>query len=146
MDVDAEELTQAAASQPSEMVNGHAEDDFHKTDKSKSKLSLKYSEYKSMATQLVITIRRSEERAEGGESGVRRSDIVNQYLKDIESEIETEEELAERKLLVDKVLDRLITHDHVILALKEWGETEDVYTPSEEDDPFLVVHPNFVIE
>ena len=36
--------------------------------------------------------------------------------------------------------------DHVILALKEWGETEDVYTPSEEDDPFLVVHPNFVIE
>jgi len=32
------------------------------------------------------------------------------------------------------------------LALKEWGETEDVYTPSEEDDPFLVVHPNFVIE
>ena len=45
-----------------------------------------------------------------GESGVRRSDIVNQYLKDIESEIETEEELAERKLLVDKVLDRLITH------------------------------------
>ena len=67
MDVDAEELTQAAASQPSEMVNGHAEDDFHKTDKSKSKLSLKYSEYKSMATQLVITIRRSEERAEGGE-------------------------------------------------------------------------------
>lgn len=67
MDVDAEEETQAAASQPSEMVNGHAEDDFHKTDKSKSKLSLKYSEYKSMATQLVITIRRSEERAEGGE-------------------------------------------------------------------------------
>lgn len=65
MDVDAEEETQAAASQPSDMVNAHP--DFHKTDKSKSKLSLKYSEYKSMATQLVITIRRSEERAGGGE-------------------------------------------------------------------------------
>lgn len=65
--MDAEEETQAAASQPSDMVNGHPEDDFHKTDKGKSKLSLKYSEYKSMATQLVITIRRSEERAGVGE-------------------------------------------------------------------------------
>ena len=49
------------------------------------------------------------------ESGVRRSDIVNQYLKDIESQIETEEELAEKKILVDKVLDRLITHVSIML-------------------------------
>ena len=46
---------------------------------------------------------------------MRRSDIVNQYLKDIESQIETEEELAEKKLLVDKVLDRLITHVSILL-------------------------------
>ena len=46
------------------------------------------------------------------DSGMRRSDLVNQYLKDMESQnkIETEEDLAEKKMLVDKVLDRLINH------------------------------------
>lgn len=146
MDVDSQGDTQG--SHPTGMVNGHAGDDAQKTssEKSKAKLSLTYEEYKSMANQFIITIRRAEERASDDEAGVRRSEIVNQYLKEIESQIETEEELAEKKILVDKVLDRLITHDHVIVALKEWGETEADYTPSEEEDPFLVVHPNYVIE
>lgn len=42
------------------------------------------------------------------DTGMRRSDLLNQYLKDIEDLIETEEDLAEKKTLVDKVLDRLI--------------------------------------
>lgn len=42
------------------------------------------------------------------DTGTRRSDLLNQYLKDIEDQIETEEDLAEKKTLVDKVLDRLI--------------------------------------
>ena len=42
------------------------------------------------------------------DTGMRRSDLLNQYLKDIEDQIETEEDLAEKKTLVDKVLDRLI--------------------------------------
>ncbi len=41
---------------------------------------------------------------------MRRSDVVNWYLKQVEDEIETEEELARKKFLVDKVLDRLINH------------------------------------
>jgi len=35
---------------------------------------------------------------------------VNWYLTTILKDIETEEELAEKKIIVDKVLDRLITH------------------------------------
>lgn len=42
------------------------------------------------------------------DTGMRRSDLLNQYLKDIEEQIESEEDLAEKKTLVDKVLDRLI--------------------------------------
>ena len=45
---------------------------------------------------------------------------MNQYLKDIESQIETEEELAEKKTLVDKVLDRLITHVSIMLLYSTW--------------------------
>lgn len=52
------------------------------------------------------------------DTGMRRSDLLNQYLKDIEDQIETEEDLAEKKTLVDKVLDRLInkvrTQQHII--------------------------------
>ena len=43
------------------------------------------------------------------DSGIRRSDVVNWYLKTIEKDIETEEELAEKKTILDKVLDRLIS-------------------------------------
>ena len=35
---------------------------------------------------------------------------MNWYLKTIEKDIETEEELTEKKIILDKVLDRLITH------------------------------------
>ena len=66
MDVDTNGDTQTAP-HPSGMVNGHVEEDSHRSDKSKSKLSLKYTEYKSMATQLVISIRRAEESAGDGE-------------------------------------------------------------------------------
>ena len=55
------------------------------------------------------------------EAGVRRSEIVNQYLKEIESQIETEEELAEKKILVDKVLDRLITHVSTVCVCCHWN-------------------------
>ncbi|CAH3019119.1 unnamed protein product [Porites evermanni] len=146
MDVDAESGTQG--SHPTGMVNGHVGDDSHKTagDKSKSKLRLTYDEYESMARHLTTTLRIAENRAGDDDTGMRRSDLLNQYLKDIEDQIETEEDLAEKKTLVDKVLDRLINKDHVILALKEWGESEEGYTPSEDEDPFLVVHPNFVID
>ena len=49
---------------------------------------------------------------------LRRSDVVNWYLKQIESEIESEEELAQKKFLLDKVLDRLIDHVSSVISLR----------------------------
>ena len=46
----------------------------------------------------------------GEDGGVRHSELVNWYLKEIESEIETEAELMEKKTLVEKVVTRLIHH------------------------------------
>ncbi|EDO26869.1 predicted protein [Nematostella vectensis] len=82
-------------------------------------------------------------------SGLRRSRVVNWYLGEIQSEIETEEELAEKKMLVDKVLDRLIHNDGVILELKSWKESDkekEGEKDEEEEDPLLVVHPNYLLE
>ena len=35
---------------------------------------------------------------------------MNWYLKEVEADIETIEELAEKKVLVEKVIDRLVQH------------------------------------
>ena len=49
------------------------------------------------------------------EGGVRQGDLVNWYLKEIEGEIETVQELTDKKLLVEKVIDRLVHHvSHMI--------------------------------
>ena len=66
MDVDAESSTQG--SHPTGMVNGHVEDNSHKTagDKQKSKLRLTYDEYESMARHLTTTLRIAENRAGDG--------------------------------------------------------------------------------
>ena len=41
---------------------------------------------------------------------MKKSELVNWYLKEMESEIETEEELISKKTLFEKVLHRLINY------------------------------------
>ena len=41
---------------------------------------------------------------------MRRGELLNWYLKEVEADIETIEELAEKKVLVEKVIDRLVQH------------------------------------
>lgn len=144
MDVDGE-----GEAHPSGMVNGHTEKDADRTEsdqKAKSKLRLSFEDYRSMARSVAGYLRAEEERGGEDDTGIRRSAVVNWYLKTIEKDIDTEEELAEKKVILDKVLDRLIISDNVILALKEWGTSQEDYVPSEEEDPFLVVHPNVVVD
>ena len=53
------------------------------------------------------------------EGGVRRDELVNWYLKEVEADIETLSELAEKKVLVEKVIDRLVQHVSVQCAVIE---------------------------
>jgi DNA replication licensing factor MCM6 len=47
---------------------------------------------------------------QGSGEGLKRSDVVAWYLEQVQEQIETEDELLERKTLVEKVIDRLIYH------------------------------------
>jgi len=79
----------------------------------KKKLKLSYEEYKSMSTLLLLYMRRQESRdEESGEDteGLKRSHVVDWYLNEIGDTIDTEDELIEKKELVEKVIDRLIHH------------------------------------
>ncbi|ESO02705.1 hypothetical protein HELRODRAFT_185013 [Helobdella robusta] len=110
-----------------------------------------FEEYKHLANLLVLYLRRREEEflAEGdteGCGGVTMSALVDWYLKEIEDEIDSEEELLTKKSLVEKVIKRLINHDHVLIKLSYTGLSKGRTEIVEEDDPILVVHPNYVID
>lgn len=82
----------------------------------KKKLTLSFENYKQISNMLILHIRSEETRAEAeGEvskssDGLKRSDIVNWYLQECADDIESEEDLIERKSLAEKVLDRLCYH------------------------------------
>lgn len=148
MDVDEESAAhpQANGETNADVSNGqtHPKPSEH----SKRKVKLTYEEYRKIANMIVIHMRHEEDKAEEDETAVRRTGVVNWYLKEIESEIETEVELEEKTFLINKVLDRLMNNDGVLLALKEpLKSAEDEIKPAEDDeDPYLVVHPNYTIE
>ncbi|XP_064611933.1 zygotic DNA replication licensing factor mcm6-like [Liolophura sinensis] len=115
----------------------------------KKGLKLSYEEYRHMANLMVLHMRQKEEGSEES-SGLRRSEVISWYLNELEGDIETEAELMERKTVIEKVIDRLVHHDHVIIELKQTGlkarSKVDEDELVREDDPFLVVHPNYVID
>lgn len=99
---------------------------------------------------LVLHMRNEEARMEdeaAERDGIRKSTLVGWYLEQIADQIDSEDELIERKTLIEKVIDRLRQHDSVLLDLRSVSGLHR--TSSEltiEDDPFLVVHPNYIIE
>ncbi|XP_046973084.1 DNA replication licensing factor Mcm6 [Vanessa cardui] len=142
MDVD-QEIPSAAPSSESQ-VNGDQA--------SKKKLTLSFEEYKSLSNMLVVFMRKAEVEAESkGEesSGMHKSAVVSWYLERLvaQGQIESEDELLERKTLVEKVIDRLMYHDQVIIPLQTTGLKSSKSSEQEvEDDPLLVVHPNYVVD
>ena len=118
----------------------------------KKKFTMSFDEYKNLSNMLILHMRDEEMKivVQGGDTdGIKRSDLVAWYLSQIEEMMESEDDIVERKTIVEKVLDRLITHDQVLIPLrtrdlrKKRGADEEEEL---EDDPFLVVHPNYVIE
>lgn len=105
-------------------------------------MSLSFEKYKAIANLLISHLRNEDEiRVEAGESeGTRQNDLISWYLE--KKDIKTESELMEEKLLVDRVLQRLIEKDGVIIALRKPQSIEN----EEEEDPILVVHPDYVTE
>lgn len=109
----------------------------------KKKLTLSFEEYKTLTNMIVTHMRSLEETdSEGDALGVRRSEVISWYLEQISHSIDSEDELIEKKALIEKVLDRLIFQDSVIIPLTTLKAKDEV----DESDPLLVVHPNFVIE
>ncbi|KAJ2940139.1 hypothetical protein O0L34_g14178 [Tuta absoluta] len=129
--------------------NGHTNGD----SAPKKKLTLSFEEYRALSDMLVVFMRKAEAEADsaGSEaSGMRKSAVVSWYLEQLvaDGRIENEDELLERKTLVEKVIDRLMYHDQVIIPLSTTGlkASQRSADTEIEDDPLLVVHPNYVVD
>ncbi|KAM9720151.1 DNA replication licensing factor MCM6 [Menidia menidia] len=118
-------------------VNGHAEA------QPKPSLRLSFSEYKRISNLLVLHLRRAEEAEE--EAELQKTAVVNWYLKEIESEIDSEEELINRKGLIEKVIHRLVHYDHILIELSRAG-LKGSEAAGPEEEAVLVVNPNYSLE
>lgn len=126
-------------------------------------VKLSYDEYKRISNMLVYYLRKKEEEVDTESeniTGVHKSELIAWYLKEIESQVENAEQLAEQNALIEKIIHRLIHHDNVIIQLDKLGLThtkmdaaEEPEAPAEEGvdkpfanetDPILVVHPNYI--
>ncbi|KAK9869221.1 hypothetical protein WA026_002971 [Henosepilachna vigintioctopunctata] len=118
----------------------------------KKKLVLNFEEYKTLSNMIVVHMRREEARSEEENlEGVHRSDLIEWYLNRIADQIESEDELIEKKELIEKVIDRLIYHEYVIIPISKVGfkgskKKQDEEEEEGEEDPLLVVHPNYIID
>lgn len=61
----------------------------------------------------------------------------------MKSEIESEAEMVAKKYLIEKVLQRRIHYDHIIIELTKTGLKK---VGVEGEDPFLVVNGNYILE
>lgn len=91
------------------MINDEPEDVPMEEGPTKRKLVMSYEEYKTLSNMIIVHMRREEARGEESESdGMRKSDVLEWYLNLVADQIESEDELLEKKELVEKVIDRLI--------------------------------------
>ncbi|XP_068604556.1 DNA replication licensing factor MCM6 [Brachionichthys hirsutus] len=136
---DGTERVPAAAAGPVNGVNGHAE----AGGVGRPSVCLSFSEYRRVSNLLVLHLRKAEEAEE--EEELRKSAVVNWYLKEIESEIESEEQLVNKKGLIEKVVHRLVHCDHILIELSQGG-LKGSGSSTTEEEAVLVVNPNYILE
>ncbi|KAL8183249.1 UNVERIFIED_CONTAM: MCM DNA helicase complex subunit mcm6 [Gekko kuhli] len=124
-------------------INGHS-DDLSRDSAPKVSLRLSFPEYRRISNLVVLHLRKAEE--EDDDSALRRSELINWYLKEIESEIDSEEELINKKNIIEKVIHRLTHYDHILIELTQTGLKDSKEGESFDEDPYLVVNPNYLLE
>ena len=112
-------------------------------------VKMKYEEYMRITNMLVYQLRRIEDSTivpqqdgaedqtggEGSLGGMRKSQLVEWYLEQIESELHSETDYYSKRAMISSLIDRLVSKDSILIAIKASG--------GEDGDPILVVHPNY---
>ncbi len=116
----------------------------------KKQMRLSYAEYRSMANVFVHYLRKME----AEEKQVTKSSLLDWYCEEIEKDVDSQDEMLEKRQIAEKVVERLAFTDNIIIPLTRTGlvgkggaRDPEAGTDAERGgDPVLVVHPNYVIE
>jgi len=125
------------------------------------KLTMRFEDYKRIGEMLVYQLRRIEalvdlrqleleDRPEESSDVMqqddlntshlmKKSELTEWYLEQIENDIATEEDFIMRRREVVAVIDRLVKKDHVLVEI---GARPEESTTSEYD-PIIIVHPSY---
>uniref|UniRef100_A0A8C8K0Q4 DNA replication licensing factor MCM6 n=1 Tax=Oncorhynchus tshawytscha TaxID=74940 RepID=A0A8C8K0Q4_ONCTS len=128
-----QEMEEEEEEEEGENVDGHTD----VVSGPKPPLRLTFPEYRRISNLLVLHLRRAEEEE------LKKSAVINWYLKEMESEIDSEEELIHKKSLIEKVLHRLVHYDHILIELSRGGLEG---SEAEAQEEVLVVNPNYTLE
>ncbi|KAI9303311.1 MCM2/3/5 family-domain-containing protein [Cunninghamella echinulata] len=133
----------AATQQPS--TNDEAQDDMQVDHSDSQKVRIEYEKYNQIQLMLTHKLKDAQDTTD---SGMRQADLIMWYLEEKESELENEKDLEREHIIVTKVINRLIKKDKVLIAINETGQYNEESTSSEsnERDPMIMLHPNFVYE
>uniref|UniRef100_A0A4W5M080 DNA replication licensing factor MCM6 n=1 Tax=Hucho hucho TaxID=62062 RepID=A0A4W5M080_9TELE len=102
-----------------------------KTSTAKPALKMTFAEHRRVSNLIVLHMQKMDD------------------SKKMKIEIESEAEIVAKKYLIEKVLQRRIHYDHIIIELTKTGLKQvgvEGEEPVEEEDPFLVVNPNYILE
>lgn len=105
--------------------------------------------YKSMAEVFMLKLRNENERDDREAPFMRRSELIDWYLHKcvMESEVATESQLVMKKQLCDKVLDRLIKMDRILMEVQDDGKLfESTQESSEDEDRYITLNPTIEID
>jgi DNA replication licensing factor MCM6 len=123
-----------------------------KENASSTTIKMKYEEYMRITNMLVYQLRRMEDtidpsQQDGGQAagdeegsslgGMRKSQLVEWYLEQIEAELHSEADYYSKRSMITSMIDRLITKDSIMIAIRASSDGID------DGDPILVVHPNY---
>jgi len=132
-----------------------------------SLMKISVDEYKRLTNMMVYQLRKMDEEQEASGTstvmpGVKRRELINWVLEQLADEINSLDELARKKGTLDKIIDRLVHVDEILIQLdkrtvSQFGmttETTDGTTAEQEEDDedpdgnnlYLIVHPNYVAD
>lgn len=135
--------TQSADTQSQGMYEGEVESQrLESTQAQTQTIKIPLATYKGMAGVLMTKLRLVTDQPERDIPSMKRSELVDWYLHQCIDEMRTENELIRRKLLCEKVLDRLINVDNLLMEVGDDGNIADKSKEgSGEHDRYIFINP-----
>ncbi|CEI95281.1 Putative Minichromosome maintenance protein 6 [Rhizopus microsporus] len=110
---------------------------------SSGKISIPYEKFEEIKQMLAIKLHQVQEESDE-EAGITQDKLIMWYLEQMENDLD-EEALEFEVTVVKKVIKKLLKTGETLIAVRQ-DQDEDALEQFSEDNPLLMLHPNYVWE